>query len=292
MERIGSPGRTREIIEKYGFYFKKSFGQNFLIDGNILDMIADAAEVMEEDTVLEVGPGIGSLTETLARRAKKVIAVEIDKNLIPILQDTLGGYDNVEIINGDILKTDLKLLSEEKNGGRPFKVAANLPYYITTPVMEYLIENRAYVSSLTLMMQKEVAGRLCATNEKGDYGAISVYMGYYTDAKVDFIVSPSCFMPRPKVESAVVTLKMLKTPKVSVKSEELLFSLVRSGFLKRRKTFPNCIDTVKGVNIGKADFAALLSDLGIDPRIRAEKLSLSDFAAISDELIRRGYYAG
>lgn len=277
MEHICNIKNTLNVLEIFGLKAKKGYGQNFLIDENIINAIVKAAEVTKEDTVLEIGPGIGSLTEVLAKAAKSVVALEIDSALIPVLDYTLSGISNVKVINANALKVDLKDLAQKENAGKPFKVVANLPYYITTPLLEYLIENREYVSSLTLMMQKEVAKRITAKSKKEDYGAISLFIDYYTDSSVNFMVSPNCFMPKPKVESAVITLKMLKEPKVDVSDEDLMFSLIKKGFLKRRKVFKNCLEGEEQERFLKA-----LSALGLSETTRAEDLKLKDFAAISN----------
>ena len=229
-ERISTPSKTKEIIEANRFAFKKNFGQNFLIDSNILDNIAACAGVTKEDCVLEIGPGIGSLTQVLAENAGQVVAVEIDNTLIPILKQTLADYDNIEILNQDILKTDIDAIIREKNDGRPIKVVANLPYYITTPIIMDLLENERHVDSITVMVQKEVAERMQARPKEKEYGALSIAVQYYCDAKLDMIVQPACFMPRPKVASAVITLKVLPERKVKTADEKLFFHLVKCAF--------------------------------------------------------------
>lgn len=283
-ERISTPKRTKEIIEKYGFYFKKNFGQNFLIDSNVLDNIVESAGVTEEDFVFEIGPGIGSLTQVIAENAKGVLAIEIDTNLIPILKDTLSDYDNVEIINQDVLKVDLNSLIEEKNNGKPVKVVANLPYYITTPIIMELLEKKLNISSITVMVQKEVAERMQAGPKNKEYGALSVAVQYYCDASIDIIVQPSCFMPRPKVASAVITLKLLDKPKIDVKDEELFFKVVKCAFGQRRKTLMNSLFNQGGFNISKEDLTEIIKSCNLDEKVRGEALSLSDFGNISDKI--------
>ena len=283
-ERISTPKRTKEIIEKYGFYFKKNFGQNFLIDSNVLDNIVESAGVTEDDFVFEIGPGIGSLTQVIAENAKGVLAIEIDTNLIPILKDTLSDYDNVEIINQDVLKVDLNSLIEEKNNGKPVKVVANLPYYITTPIIMELLEKKLNISSITEMVQKEVAERMQAGPKNKEYGALSVAVQYYCDASIDIIVQPSCFMPRPKVASAVITLKLLDKPKIDVKDEELFFKVVKCAFGQRRKTLMNSLFNQGGFNISKEDLTEIIKSCNLDEKVRGEALSLSDFGNISDKI--------
>ena len=283
-ERISTPKRTKEIIEKYGFYFKKNFGQNFLIDSNVLDNIVYSAGVTKDDFVFEVGPGIGSLTQVLAEKARGVVSVEIDNNLIPILKDTLSAYDNIEIINNDILKVDLNKLIEEKNQGKPVKVVANLPYYITTPIIMELLEKKLNVQSITVMVQKEVAERMQAGPKNKEYGALSVAVQYYCDASIDIIVQPSCFMPRPKVASAVITLKILDKPRIDVKNEELFFKVVKCAFGQRRKTLMNSLFNQGGFNIPKEDLTEMIKSCGLDEKVRGEALTLEDFGKISDSI--------
>ncbi len=286
-DRISTPSRTREIIEANGFYFKKNFGQNFLIDSNILDNIADSACVSKEDCILEIGPGIGSLTQVLAERAGQVVAVEIDSNLIPILKQTLGEYENIEILNQDILKTDIDAIIREKNGNRPIKVVANLPYYITTPILMDLLENERKVDTITVMVQKEVAERMQAQPKDKEYGALSVAVQYYCDAHMDMIVQPSCFMPRPKVASAVITLKVLSERKIAVKDEKLFFHLVKCAFGQRRKTLLNCLFNQGNFGFSKEELGEILHSLEWDERIRGEALSIYDFARLTDAIWER-----
>lgn len=283
-ERIATPGRTRQIIEANGFSFKKNFGQNFLIDSNILERIAQCAGITREDCVLEIGPGIGSLTQVLAETAKQVVAVEIDATLIPILSQTLGEYENVEILNQDILKTDIDTIIQEKNGGKPIKVVANLPYYITTPILMDLLEKERHVESITVMVQKEVAERMQAGPGEKEYGALSVAVQYYCDAHLDMIVQPSCFMPRPKVASAVITLKVLPERKVKTADEALFFHIVKCAFGQRRKTLLNSLFNQGNLGLSKAELAEILQGLGWDERIRGEALGLAEFAALTDRI--------
>ncbi len=281
-ERISTPSRTKQIIEENGFYFKKNFGQNFLIDSNILDNIVQCANITKQDCVLEVGPGIGSLTQVLAENARQVVAVEIDTNLIPILSKTLADYENVEILNQDILKTDIDAIIKQKNHDRPIKVVANLPYYITTPIIMDLLEQERRVDTITVMVQKEVAERMQANPKDKEYGALSVAVQYYCNAHLDMIVPPSCFMPRPKVASAVITLEILPERKVKTKDETLFFHLVKCAFSQRRKTLLNCLYNQGNLGLSKEDLTALLETLGWDTRIRGEALSIGDFARLTD----------
>lgn len=282
IERISTPSRTKEIIEANAFYFKKNFGQNFLIDSNVLENIADCAHVTKDDCVLEIGPGIGSLTQVLAEHAREVVAIEIDSSLIPILSQTLAPYDNIEVRNQDILKTDINAIIQEKNNDRPIKVVANLPYYITTPIIMDLLENERKVESITVMVQKEVAERMQAEPKEKEYGALSIAVQYYCDAHLDMIVQPSCFMPRPKVASAVITLKILPERKVKTADEALFFHLVKCAFAQRRKTLVNCLDHQGNLGLSKEEIGSVLESLGWDVRVRGEALSITDFAALTD----------
>ncbi len=281
-ERISTPSRTKQIIEENGFYFKKNFGQNFLIDSNILDNIVQCANITKQDCVLEVGPGIGSLTQVLAENARQVVAVEIDTNLIPILSKTLADYENIEILNQDILKTDIDTIIKQKNNDRPIKVVANLPYYITTPIIMDLLEQERKVDTITVMVQKEVAERMQANPKDKEYGALSVAVQYYCNAHLDMIVPPSCFMPRPKVASAVITLEILPERKVKTKDETLFFHLVKCAFSQRRKTLLNCLYNQGNLGLSKEELTTLLETLGWDARIRGETLSITDFARLTD----------
>ena len=284
-ERIATPIRTRAIMERYGFNFKKGFGQNFLIDTNVLDNIADAAGITSEDTVLEIGPGFGSLTQTVAERAKKVISLEIDTKLIPILNETLADYNNIEIINKDVLKCDIDELSIEKNDGKPFKVVANLPYYITTPIIMDMLEKHSAVTSMTVMVQKEVAERMSAKPSTKDYGAITVLCQYYTEPSIVANVPASLFVPPPKVDSAVLKLKVLDKPSVEVKDEGVFFRVVKAAFSQRRKTLLNCLSA--NFPIPKDEISTLLESIGIAPSRRGETLSLKEFANIADTLLQK-----
>lgn len=286
-EKISTPSRTKEIIEKYNFYFKKNFGQNFLIDGNVLDNIISAAKITKDDFVLEIGPGIGSLTQYLAENAGKVLAVEIDKNLIPILGETLKEYDNVEIINEDVLKIDINSIIEEKNNGKPIKVVANLPYYITTPILMELLERRLNVESITVMVQKEVADRMQAQPKTKDYGALTLAVQYYSHANINFIVPPGCFMPRPNVDSAVITLTIHKGSRFSVENEDLMFEIIKASFAQRRKTLLNGLNNAPNLKFTKEDVISALNEMGIDERIRGEALSVEDFANLSNILNKK-----
>lgn len=283
-ERIATPIRTKAIMERYGFTFKKGFGQNFLIDTNILENIADAAGITEEDTVLEVGPGFGALTQVMAERAKKVIALEIDSKLIPILSETLRDYNNVEIINMDVLKCNIDELAKEKNNGKPFKVVANLPYYITTPIIMDMLEKSSSVKSMTVMVQKEVAERMQACPKSSDYGALSIAVQFYSEANIDMIVQPSCFMPRPKVASAVITLKLRDKPAVEVCDKILYFKLVKYAFGQRRKTILNTLCNQGGFGLSKEEMTAVINSAGLDERVRGEAMSLEDFARLTEKI--------
>lgn len=287
-ERIATPTRTRQIIQKNSFAFKKGYGQNFLIDSNILDNIVSSAEITPEDFVLEIGPGIGSLTQVLAENARRVLAVEIDSALIPILGQTLDGYDNIEILNQDILKTNLDTLIREKNDGKPIKVVANLPYYITTPILMELLEKHYPVTSLTVMVQKEVAGRIQASPGTKDYGALSVAVQYYCDAEIAMVVPPSCFMPRPKVASAVIMLRVLPERRVKTQDEDLFFHIVKCAFGQRRKTLLNSLSNQGNLGLSKEELTELLRGLGWDERIRGETLGLPEFARLTDAIIHAG----
>lgn len=285
MELIASPSKTKEILNKYPFVFRKKYGQNFLIDSHVLNKIIKGAQITEEDCVLEIGPGIGSLTQVLSQHAKKVIAVEIDDQLIPILKDTLGEYSNIKLIHGDILKIDLKKLIEEENDNKPIKVVANLPYYITTPIIMELLENKLPVSSITIMVQKEVAQRLAASPGSKDYGAISVAVQYYSKPCLIANVPHNCFIPRPNVDSAVIHLEVLNEPTVSVKDEELFFKIIKAAFSQRRKTLINCLFNQNTVSISKEEMAVVLKEIGLEENIRGEMLSIYDFAKLTDALI-------
>ncbi|SKA67566.1 dimethyladenosine transferase [Eubacterium uniforme] len=284
MADLGTPKKTLEIINKYDFAFQKKFGQNFLIDANILDCIIDGANITKDDMVLEIGPGIGTMTQFLCERAREVVTVEIDKNLISILNDTLSSYDNVTIINEDILKVDIKKIAEEKNDGKPIKVVANLPYYITTPIIMGLFESHVPLESITIMVQKEVADRMQTGPGSKEYGALSLAVQYYSKAEVLVEVSPNCFIPRPKVGSSVIKLTLHKDERVNVNDEKLMFRLIRASFNQRRKTLSNGIKNSPELSYSREDVVEALKEMGLDENIRGEKLSLEEFAKLSDIL--------
>ncbi|MBR5732697.1 MAG: 16S rRNA (adenine(1518)-N(6)/adenine(1519)-N(6))-dimethyltransferase RsmA [Lachnospiraceae bacterium] len=285
MAYLGDPKRTIEILNKYHIVFQKKFGQNFLIDTHVLDKIIAAAQITKDDMVLEIGPGIGTMTQYLCENAGKVIAVEIDRTLVPILEnDTLSEYDNFRIINEDVLKLDLKKLIEEENGGRPIKVAANLPYYITTPIVMKLLEERLPIDNITVMVQKEVAERMQAGPGSKDYGALSLAVQYYADAYIAANVPPNCFMPRPNVGSAVIRLTLHSEPPVKVRDEKLMFALIRASFNQRRKTLQNGINNSPELNFSKESVSAALQQMGLPETVRGEALTLEQFAQLSDLL--------
>lgn len=286
MAYLGSPSATKEVINKYSFAFQKKFGQNFLIDSNILENIVEAAEITKDDFVLEIGPGIGTMTQYLCEAAKQVVTVEIDKMLIPILEDTLSEYDNVEVINQDVLKVDIKSLAEEKNAGKPIKVVANLPYYITTPIIMGLFESGVPIESITIMVQKEVADRMQTGPGSKEYGALSLAVQYYADAKVMLNVSATCFMPRPNVDSAVIKLTRHKEPVVEVKDEKLMFRVIRASFNQRRKTLVNGLKNSSELDFSKEEIISAIQKIGKEESIRGEKLTLEEFAELSNYLYR------
>lgn len=281
MAYLGNPTNTIQILKKYNFNFQKRYGQNFLIDSHILEKIIAAAEITKEDCVLEIGPGIGTMTQYLAESAGEVIAVEIDRSLIPILKDTLSDYDNVTILNEDILKVDIRALVQEKNEGKPIKVVANLPYYITTPILMGLFESHVPLHSITVMVQKEVADRMQAGPGTKDYGALSLAVQYYAEPKIALQVSPACFMPKPNVGSAVIQLKKHKENPVHVKDEAYLFSLIRAAFGQRRKTLVNSLMNAGNMNVTKEQILCALEKMELSPSIRGEALTLSQFAELS-----------
>lgn len=281
---LGNPQETIAVLQKYDFVFQKKFGQNFLIDTHVLDKIVSAAEITKEDVVLEIGPGIGTLTQYLAYQAKEVIAVEIDKALIPILQDTLSGYDNVTILNEDILKVDINALVNEKNQGKPIKVVANLPYYITTPIIMGLFESHVPVASITVMVQKEVADRMQVGPGTKDYGALSLAVQYYAEPYIVANVPQNCFMPRPKIGSAVIRLTRHKKPPVEVQDEKLMFRLIRASFNQRRKTLANGLKNDSSLNYSKEVVEKAIADCGFSPTIRGEALTLDEFARLANYL--------
>ena len=282
MAVLGNPKNTIEILQKYNFNFQKKFGQNFLINTGVLEDIIDAAEVTDEDMVLEIGPGIGTMTQYLCENARQVIAVEIDTNLIPILKDTLSAYDNVRIINDDILKVDINELAREYNNGRPIKVVANLPYYITTPIIMGLFESHVPIDSITIMVQKEVADRMQEGPGSKEYGALSLAVQYYAKPEIVVNVPPSCFMPQPKVGSAVIRLTRHSEPPVTVKSEKLLFQVIRASFNQRRKTLANGLANYGAFGLPKEELQACIEELGVPVNIRGEALSLEQFAQLSN----------
>lgn len=284
MEKLSNPQVTIETIKKYDFAFQKKFGQNFLIDSHVLDKIIAAAKVTAEDVVLEIGPGIGTMTQYLAETAKEVIAVEIDKALIPILQDTLKDYDNITILNEDILKVDIGALVEEKNGGRPVKVVANLPYYITTPIIMGLFESHVPLQNITVMVQKEVASRMQAAPGTKDYGALSLAVQFYAEPYIAANVPPNCFIPRPNVGSAVIRLTRWEELPVQVKDEKFMFALIRASFNQRRKTLQNSLQN-GGTGVTKEQTARALEEMGLPPSVRGEALTLEQFARLSDLLL-------
>lgn len=281
MEKLSNPQVTIAIIKKYNFVFQKRYGQNFLIDGHVIEKIIDAADISRTDTVLEIGPGIGTMTQYLAEAAGHVYAVEIDKNLPVILEETLAGYDNVTIINDDILKVDIKRLV----GDKPVKVVANLPYYITTPIIMGLFEKHIPASSITVMVQKEVAQRIQAVPGGKEYGALSLAVQYYAKPYIAANVPPNCFMPRPKVGSAVIRLSCHESPPVSVRDERLMFKLIRAAFNQRRKTLQNAVYNYPELNITKEQVAEALNRLGLPAAVRGEALCLEQFALLSDMLM-------
>lgn len=290
IKHLYNPTNTLEIIRKYGFAFQKRFGQNFLIDGNVVEKIVREAGVTKDDFVLEIGPGIGTMTQILCENAREVAAVEIDKNLIPILKETLSPYKNAIIINDDILKVNINALACEHNDKKPIKVVANLPYYITTPIIMGIFESHVPVESITVMVQKEVAERMQIGPGTKDYGALSLAVQYYAKAQVVLKVPASCFMPRPNVDSAVIKLVRHETPPVSVKSEELMFGIIRAAFNQRRKTLVNAVSNSSELNgvkwdITKKKLLDALGDMGVLPEIRGEALTLEQFARLSDLLI-------
>lgn len=284
MADLGSAKSTANIINKYSFSFQKRFGQNFLIDEHVLDKIVDAALIGKGDGVIEIGPGIGTMTQRLCEAASKVVAIEIDKELIPILSETMSGYDNVKIINADVMKTDLDKLIRDEFSGMSVKVVANLPYYITTPIVMSLLENHLPVESITIMVQKEVAQRMQAGPGTKDYGALSLAVQYYADTYIAANVPPNCFMPRPKVGSGVIRLTVRKEAEVEVADEKLMFSLIRAAFNQRRKTLVNAVTNFPGLDYTKEDIEKALAGLGISEKIRGEALSLQQFADLSNIL--------
>ena len=286
MEKLSNPKETIQVLQKHEFQFKKKFGQNFLIDPHVLDKIVDAAQITKDDFVLEIGPGIGTLTQYLCENARQVLAVEIDDKLIPILKETLQPYDNVEVLHGDILKQDIQQIADTYNDGKPIKVVANLPYYITTPIIMELFESHVPLANVTVMVQKEVADRMKAEPGTKDYGALSLAVQYYAKPYIAAFVPPNCFMPRPKVGSAVIRLDCLARVPVEVHNEKLMFRLIRASFNQRRKTLQNGIANSAELSFTKEQAARAIEQAGFDVRIRGEKLGLEEFARLADELER------
>lgn len=282
MATLGNPQNTIAVLQKYGFNFQKKYGQNFLIDSHVLDKIIGASGITVEDFVLEIGPGIGTMTQYLCENAQQVLAVEIDKMLIPILADTLSGYQNVEVLNEDILKVDINRIAQEKNNGRPIKVVANLPYYITTPIIMGLFESHVPVDSITVMVQKEVADRMQVGPGTKDYGALSLAVQYYARPEIVANVPPNCFMPRPKVGSAVIRLTRHEKPVVEVLDEKLMFRLIRASFQQRRKTLSNGLANSGELPLSKEQISQAIEALGVPPGIRGEALTLEQFARLSN----------
>ena len=286
MEKLSNPKETIQVLQKHEFQFKKKFGQNFLIDPHVLDKIVDAAQITKDDFVLEIGPGIGTLTQYLCENARRVLAVEIDDKLIPILKETLQPYDNVEVLHGDILKQDIQQIADTYNDGKPIKVVANLPYYITTPIIMELFESHVPLANVTVMVQKEVADRMKAEPGTKDYGALSLAVQYYAKPYIAAFVPPNCFMPRPNVGSAVIRLDCLARVPVEVHNEKLMFRLIRASFNQRRKTLQNGIANSAELSFTKEQAARAIEQAGFDVRIRGEKLGLEEFARLADELER------
>lgn len=287
MATLGIPQNTIEVLQKYNFNFQKKFGQNFLIDTHVLEKIIEESGITKDDFVLEIGPGIGTMTQYLCENAREVAAVEIDKNLIPILADTLSTYDNVEVINDDILKVDINKLAEEKNGGKPIKVVANLPYYITTPIIMGLFESHVPIDSITIMVQKEVAERMQEKPGSKEYGALSLAVQYYAKPEIVANVPPNCFMPRPNVGSAVIRLTRHEKPPVEVEDEKLMFRIIRASFNQRRKTLVNGLNNSPEIHLPKEVIQESIVSLGVPENIRGEALSLEQFAELSNEMGQR-----
>ena len=284
MANLGIPQNTIAVLQKYNFNFQKKYGQNFLIDTHVLEKIVDSAEITKDDCVVEIGPGIGTMTQYLAESAREVVAVEIDKNLIPILQDTLSEYSNVTIVNEDILKVDLNKIVEEKNQGRPVKVVANLPYYITTPIIMGLFENHVPLKSITIMVQKEVADRMQVGPGTKDYGALSLSVQYYAEPQIMTIVPPNCFIPRPGVASAVIRLTRYQDPPVKVKDEKMMFAIIRASFNQRRKTLANGLSNATNLPYNREQVYTALKKMQLSETIRGEALTLKQFAELTDLL--------
>ena len=284
---LGNPKNTIEVLNKYKFIFQKKFGQNFLIDEHVLGKIIRSAEITEDDFVVEIGPGIGTLTQYLAASAREVAAIEIDDALIPILEDTLSAYDNVTVIHEDVLKVDLCKLAEEKNGGKPIKVVANLPYYITTPIIMGLFENHVPVESITIMVQKEVADRMKTGPGSKDYGALSLAVQYYAKPELVANVPPNCFMPRPRVGSAVIRLTRHAEAPVQAEDEKLMFQMIRASFNQRRKTLVNGLGNAPELHIPKEMTTEVLDEMGLSASVRGEALTLEQFAELSNRILEK-----
>lgn len=284
MPTLGTPTQTAAVINKYDFHFAKKYGQNFLIDKSMLEKIISAAEITEDDCILEIGPGIGTMTQYLCEAARQVIVVEIDEKLIPILNDTLSEYNNKVIINDDVLKVDIKALTEKYNDGKPVKVVANLPYYITTPIIMGLLENNVPLKSITIMVQKEVADRMQVGPGSKDYGALSLAVQYYTNPSIVAVVPPECFMPRPKVSSSVIKLERYEKPPVEVKDPSFMFRLIRASFNQRRKTLGNGLSNDSSLNLTRQQVNDALIKMGKSETVRGETFTLQDFATLSDLL--------
>ncbi|MDD6201664.1 MAG: 16S rRNA (adenine(1518)-N(6)/adenine(1519)-N(6))-dimethyltransferase RsmA [Lachnospiraceae bacterium] len=287
MANLGIPANTIAVLQKYHFNFQKKYGQNFLIDTRVLEKIIEESRITKEDCVLEIGPGIGTMTQYLAEHAKEVVAVEIDKALIPILEDTLSAYDNVTVINDDILKVDINQIVQEKNHGKAIKVVANLPYYITTPIIMGLFESHVPLKSITIMVQKEVADRMQVGPGSKDYGALSLAVQYYAKPRIVANVPPNCFMPRPNVGSAVIRLERYEKPPVSVNDEKYMFALIRASFNQRRKTLVNGLLNAGNLNLTKEQILDALEQMELSPTVRGEALTLAQFAALSNLLGRK-----
>lgn len=284
MAALGNSKNTAEIIQKYQFHFQKKFGQNFLVDSNILDKIIESAQLTKEDCVLEIGPGIGTMTQCLAEEAGEVVAVEIDRNLIPILEDTLSAYNNITILNEDILKVDISRIVEEHNGGKPIKVVANLPYYITTPIIMALFESHVPLHSVTIMVQKEMADRMQVGPGTKDYGALSLAVQYYAKPEIITRVPASCFMPKPNVDSTVIRLTRYEKPPVDVEDEAYLFAVIRASFNQRRKTLANGLTNAGNLGVNRQMVEETLNEMGLSAMVRGEALTLGQFAELSSRL--------
>ena len=285
-EKLSDPKKTIEVIQKYQFAFQKRFGQNFLIDAHVLEKIVSAAGITKDDCVLEIGPGIGTMTQYLAESAGQVIAVEIDTNLLPILADTLKDYSNVKVINQDILKVDINELVKEYNNGRTIKVVANLPYYITTPIIMGLFESNVPIDNITVMVQKEVADRMQVGPGSKDYGALSLAVQYYASPYIVANVPPNCFIPRPNVGSAVIRLTRYQEPPVQVKDPKLMFKLIRASFNQRRKTLQNGLNNSPEISFSKEEITKAIESLGVSPSVRGEALSLEQFAQLANYFVQ------